>query len=90
MFEAIVLIILFGGIAYWVWWMNKDNPQPKYDFGPTKEEHGWFYYVWNWKTYAFYAMLIVFGSLAFYEGGIQGTIGVVAVLYGLKLLGRLL
>ena len=89
MFEAIVLIILFGGIAYWVWWMNKDN-QPKYDFGPTKEEHGWFYYVWNWKTYAFYAMLIVFGSLAFYEGGIQGTIGVVAVLYGLKLLGRLL
>jgi len=63
--------------------------EPKLDFGPTKKEHGWFYYVWNWKTYVFYTLLIVCSILAFIEAGITGAIVVVLALYGLKLIGKL-
>ena len=63
--------------------------EPKLDFGPTKKEHGWFYYVWNWKTYVFYALLIVGSILAFIDACISGAIVVVLALYGLKLLGKL-
>ena len=47
------------------------NKKPKLDFGPTKEEHGWFYYVWNWKTYVFYALLIVGATLGWIDQGIN-------------------
>ena len=41
--------------------------EPKLDFGPTKKEHGWFYYVWNWKTYVFYALLIAWFNTCIYR-----------------------
>ena len=63
--------------------------EPKLDFGPTKKEHGWFYYVWNWKTYVFYALLIGASTVAFIEAGITGAIAVVVCLYVLKLIGKL-
>ena len=63
--------------------------EPKLDFGPTKKEHGWFYYVWNWKTYVFYALLIVCSIVAFIDAGITGAIAVVVCLYVLKLIGKL-
>ena len=62
---------------------------PKLDFGPTKKEHGWFYYVWNWKTYVFYALLIAGSIVAFLDAGITGAITVVVCLYVLKLIGKL-
>ena len=55
--------------------------KPKLDFGPTKEEHGWFYYVWNWKTYVFYALLIVGSIVAFIDQGITGVLSVIGILY---------
>ena len=58
--------------------------KPKLDFGPTKEDHGWFYYVWNWKTYVFYALLIAGSILAFIDQGITGVLSVIGILYGLK------
>jgi hypothetical protein len=63
--------------------------EPKLDFGPTKKEHGWFYYVWNWKTYIFYALLIAGSIVAFLDAGITGAITVVVCLYVLKLIGKL-
>ena len=63
--------------------------EPKLDFGPTKKEHGWFYYVWNWKTYVFYALLIACSIVAFIDQGIVGVLSVIGILYGLKLLGKL-
>ena len=87
--QLITLAILFGAIGFWVWWMNRKNPQPKLDFGPTKEEHGIFYYIWNWKTYAFYLLLIVGAVIGFVESGIVVSIQIVLILYGLKLLGKL-
>ncbi len=66
------------------------NKEPKLDFGPTKEEHGWFYYVWNWKTYVFYALLIALATLGWIEQGITGVLSAVVILYGLKWLGKLL
>ena len=63
--------------------------KPKLDFGPTKKEHGWFYYVWNWKTYVFYALLIAGSIVAFIDAGITGAITVVVCLYVLKLIGKL-
>ena len=63
--------------------------EPKLDFGPTKKEHGWFYYVWNWKTYVFYTLLIVGSIVAFIDAGITGAIAVVVCLYVLKLIGKL-
>ena len=65
------------------------NKKPKLDFGPTKEEHGWFYYVWNWKTYVFYALLIAGSILGFIDQGITGVLSVIGILYGLKLLGKI-
>ena len=59
--------------------------KPKLDFGPTKEDHGWFYYVWNWKTYVFYALILT----AFIDQGITGVLSVIGILYGLKLLGKI-
>ena len=50
--------------------------EPKLDFGPTKKDHGWFYYVWNWKTYVFYALLIVCSIVAFIDQGIVGALSV--------------
>ena len=69
--------------------MAKKNKEPKLDFGPTKEEHGWFYYVWNWKTYVFYAFLAVAGTTALFEGGIGAAIGTVVALYVLRFLSNL-
>ena len=53
--------------------------KPKLDFGPTKKDHGWFYYVWNWKTYVFYALLIVGSILAFIDQGITGALSVIGL-----------
>ncbi|OUU18616.1 MAG: hypothetical protein CBC05_01770 [Crocinitomicaceae bacterium TMED45] len=64
--------------------------KPKLDFGPTKEEHGWFYYVWNWKTYVFYLLLVIAMVLSFLDQGIAGAIMAVPIMYGLKFLGKLL
>ena len=64
--------------------------KPKLDFGPTKEEHGWFYYVWNWKTYVFYVLLIAGATLGWIDQGITGVLYAVGILYGLKFLGKLL
>ena len=61
----------------------------KLDFGPTKKDHGWFYYIQNWKTYVFYALLIVGSIVAFIDQGITGAIAVVVCLYVLKLIGKL-
>ena len=69
--------------------LNRSMKKPKLDFGPTKEEHGWFYYVWNWKTYVFYALLIVGSIASFIDQGITGVLSVIGILYGLKLLGKL-
>ena len=69
---------------------KKNMKKPKLDFGPTKKDHGWFYYVWNWKTYVFYALLIVGSILAFIDQGITGALSVIGILYGLKLLGKFL
>ena len=66
------------------------NKKPKLDFGPTKEEHGWFYYVWNLNTYVFYALLIAGSILGFIDQGITGVLSAVGILYGLKFLGKLL
>ena len=66
-----------------------EKKKPKLDFGPTKEEHGWFYYVWNWKTYVFYALLIVGATLGWIDQGITGVLYAVGILYGLKFLGKL-
>ena len=63
--------------------------EPKLDFGPTKKEHGWFFYIWNWKTYVFYTLLIVGSIVAFIDAGITGAIAVVVCLYVLKLIGKL-
>ena len=63
--------------------------KPKLDFGPTKEEDGWFDYVWNWKTYVFQALLIVGSIAAFVDQGITGVLSVIGILYGLKLLGKI-
>ena len=63
--------------------------EPKLDFGPTRKEHGWFFYVWNWKTYVFYALLIAGSIVAFLDAGITGAITVVVCLYVLKLIGKL-
>ena len=63
---------------------------PKLDFGPTKKEHGWFYYVWNWKTYLFYAVWLVCVVLAFLEAGIVGAIGITVALWVLRLIGKFL
>jgi hypothetical protein len=75
-------------IIWFIRWSYKDQPQPKLDFGPDKKD-GWIYYVWNWKTYAFYTLLIVFSVLGFIEQGIAGVFYVACTLYGLKLLGKL-
>ena len=69
--------------------MKDKKKEPKLDFGPTKEDHGWFYYVWKWKTYAFYLLLIAGSIVAFLGGGIVGVVQIVAILYGLKFLGKL-
>ena len=66
-----------------------EGKKNKLDFGPTKKEHGWFYYVWNWKNYVFYALLIVGSIVAFIDAGITGAIAVVVCLYVLKLIGKL-
>jgi|TARA_E500000331_G_C16743753_1_gene492157 hypothetical protein len=63
--------------------------KPKLDFGTTKEEHGWFHYVYNWKTYAFYLALIVLGVFAFLDQGLIGIVYSTSILYGLKLLGKI-
>ena len=63
--------------------------KPKLDFGPTKEDHGWFYSGWNWKTYVFSALLIVGSITAFIDQGITGVLSVIGILYGLKLLGKI-
>jgi len=63
--------------------------KPKLDFGPTKEEHGWINYVWNWKTYVFDALLIGVSIAAFIDQGITGVLSVIGILYGLKLLGKI-
>ena len=43
----------------------------------------------NWKTWAFYLLLIVVSVLAFLDQGITGLISAIAILYGLKFLGKL-
>ena len=63
--------------------------KPQLDFGPTKEDHGWFYYAWNWKTYVFYALHIVVSITAFIDQGITGVLSVLGILYGLKLYGKI-
>ena len=63
--------------------------KPKLDFGPEKGS-GWFYYLWNWKTYLFYAVWIVCTIIALFEAGIQGAIGVTIALWVLRLIGKFL
>jgi len=65
------------------------SDKPKLDFGPTKKDHGWFYYVWNWKTYAFYLLLVIVMVLAFLDQGLAGPIIAVPIMYGLKFLGKI-
>lgn len=88
MTELVAILLVFSPIVWWVWWMNKDNPQPKYDFGPEKG-HGILYYIWNWKKYLFRLLLIVFMGIGFYDSGLTGMVSAVMILYGLKLLGKL-
>ncbi len=47
----IAISIVFGPFAIWAWRSSRNQPKPKLDFGPEKGS-GWFYYVWNWKSYA--------------------------------------
>ena len=46
-------------------------------------------FLFNWKTWAFYLLLIVVSVLAFLDQGITGLITAIAILYGLKFLGKL-
>ena len=85
--ELLILLLIFSPIVLWVWWMNKDQPQPKLDFGPTKEEHGWFYYVWNWKSYAAKIIWLVGIPVVWYQSDIGsailwGGIGAALILLG--------
>ena len=83
---AIVLILV--PIAWFIRWCYKDQPQPKLDFGPEKDQ-GWIYYVWNWRKYAFYALLIFACLLGFLDQGIAGVFYGACLIYGMKLLGKL-
>ena len=79
MTELIVMGIIFGGIGFWIWRYSKKHPElypEKSDFETTKEEHGWFHYVWNWKDYAFKVILVRLFFGAWYYDGIGPAIGV--------------
>ena len=52
MSDILAFLILFLPITWWVWWMNKDKPKPKLDFGPERPKSlrslaGLEYILWN-------------------------------------------
>jgi len=68
MSELTAFLILFVPIVWWVWWMNKDKPKVKLDFGPEKPDKmiswdGAFYILWNWKSYL--AKTVWLGAIPF-------------------------
>ena len=67
----------------------KKKQEPKLDFGPTKEEHGWFYYVWNWKTYAFYLATILIFVVCWVEQDFISALVTIPIMFGLRLFGKI-
>lgn len=74
MSDILVFLIVFLPICWWVWWMNKDTPKTKLDFGPERPKSlrsfdGFLYILWNWKSYL--AKTVWIGAMPFiwyYDG----------------------
>ena len=92
-FEPLILLLVFGPIVWWVWWMNKDQPQPKLDFGLDKPKkmrswEGAIYALWNWKTYAAKTLWLVGVPIVWYQSDIGSAILWFMIGLALVLMGR--
>ena len=78
--QLIALAIIFIPLFWWVWWMNKDTPKVKMDFGwdKPKEMMSWegvLYILWNWKTYTAKTIWLVGVPVVWYQEGFGTAVG---------------
>jgi hypothetical protein len=92
MSDILVFLIIFLPICWWVWWMNKDQPKPKLDFGPERPKSlrsfdGLLYILWNWKSYLAKTVWIGLIPFVWYTDGFGAMISWIAFGGVLILLG---